>query len=61
MWENREKKILFLLRYYNDEIIINTKTYFCTDEKFFELFCIENDFAKCFAKFLNFFIFFCTW
>ena len=26
--EKRQKKILFLLRYYNDEITINTKTPF---------------------------------
>ena len=45
--------MLFLPRCYNDEIIINTKTYFHTDEKLFQLFCSENDFAKYFAKFHN--------
>ena len=32
---------------------MNTKTYFHMDEKLFELGCIENDFAKYFAKFCN--------
>ena len=36
--------------------MINTKTQFYTDKKLFELFCIENDFAKYFAKFRNLFI-----
>ena len=40
-------------KYYNNEIIMNTKTYFHMDEKLFELGCIENDFAKYFAKFCN--------
>ena len=31
--------------------IINPKTHFHRDEKLFELFCIENDFAKYFANF----------
>ena len=31
--------------------MINTKTHFHEDKKLFELFCIENDFAKYFAKF----------
>ena len=38
-------------RYYNDEIVINTKTYFHADEKLFGLGCIENDFCKYVAKF----------
>ena len=42
--------------YYNDEILVNTKTHFSTDEKLFELFCIENDFATYFAKLSNLFI-----
>ena len=42
------KKILFLLGYYNDGIISNTKTLLLTDEKLFELF--KNNFAKYFAK-----------
>ena len=50
---DRWKKILFLPRCYNDEIISNIKTHFHTDKKLLELFCIENDFAKYFAKFLN--------
>ena len=54
--EKRWKKILFLPKYYNDEIIINTKTFFSTDEKLFELFCIEHDFVKYFAKFYNLFL-----
>ena len=33
-------------QFYNDEIIINTKTHFYTDEKLFELFCTENAFEK---------------
>ena len=44
---------MFLLRYYNDEIIIKLKHYFYMDEKLFELFFIENDFAKYFAIHLN--------
>ena len=36
--------------------MINTKTQFYTDKKLFELFCIENDFARYFAKFCNLFI-----
>ena len=48
-WEKNVRKT-YLCRYYNDETIINTKTHFYTDEEFFELFCIENDFAKQFAK-----------
>ena len=39
-----------MLRYYNDEIIINTKTHFFTDAKLFELFFIKDDFAKYFEK-----------
>ena len=46
--------MLFLLGYNNYEIIINTKTPF--HEKFSELFCIGNDFAKNFAKCRNLFI-----
>ena len=42
------------LRYYNDEIMINIITHFHTDEKLFELGCIENDFAKYVAKFCIF-------
>ena len=41
-------KILFLLGYYNDGIIINIEHHFYTDEKLFELFCIRIDFAKYF-------------
>ena len=44
-----EKKILFLLGYSNYQVVINTVTPFFMDEKLFELFCIENDFAKYFA------------
>ena len=44
-----------------DEIIVNTKTHFLTDEKLFELFWIENDFAKYFAKFWNLFLFHTSW
>ena len=47
--------MLFLPRYHNDEIIINTKTHFHADEKIFELFCIENDFPKYLAKLFNLF------
>ena len=46
----------FLHRYYNGEVTVNTKIHFSTDEKLLELFCIENDFAKDFAKFHNLFI-----
>ena len=38
--------------YFDNEMIINTKTHFYTDD-FFELFYIENDFAKYFAKCCN--------
>ena len=40
-WWNR----LFLPRYFNGEIIINTRTHFYRNN-FFELFCIENDFVE---------------
>ena len=33
------------------------RIFFCTDEKLFELFCIENDFAKYFAIFIDIFYF----
>ena len=33
--------------------MVNTKTHFHADEKLFELFRINNDFAKYFAKFHN--------
>ena len=49
--------ILFLARYFNDEIISNTKTHFYTDY-FFKLFCIKYDFAKYFAKHRNSFKYF---
>ena len=56
----REKHIfpkIYFPRYCNDEIIIDSKKHFYTDEKLFELFCIiENDFAKYFAKCCNLFI-----
>ena len=39
---------MFLPSYYNDEIIINTKTDFT--HVFFELYCMGNNFAKYFAK-----------
>ena len=42
-----------IFNHYNDEITINTKTHFHTNEKLFELFCIENDFAKYFPTFRN--------
>ena len=37
-------------KYYNDEIMLNTKTHSHTDEKLFASFYIENVFAKYFAK-----------
>ena len=46
----RQLKTLFLSSYYIDEIIINTKTHFYMEERLFELFYNENDFAKYFAK-----------
>ena len=42
--------MLFLLRYYNDEIIIYTEILIDIDEKLFELFCITNHLAKYFAE-----------
>ena len=48
--------MLFLLDYYNDQIIINTNNKHCTDEKLFELFYIKNDFAKYFTNCCNLFI-----
>ena len=43
----REKcQKVILPSFYNDEIIINTKTHFYTDEKLFELFCTKNAFEK---------------
>ena len=39
-----------------EQSYLNTKTRFYTDEKFSELFCIKNDFAKYFAKCCNLFI-----
>ena len=47
---------IFLPKYYNHEIIINTKTHFYTNENLFELIFIKNDFAKYFAKFCSLFI-----
>ena len=55
-FEKSVRKI-FLLSYYNDEIVINTKIHLYTDERLFELFCIENNFAKYFAKCCNLFIY----
>ena len=54
-WAKNVRRFNFYpgLRYYNNEIIESTKTYFHTDEKLFEYGCIENDFAKYFAKFCN--------
>ena len=51
-------KILFLLGYYSDEVIIDTKHRFYTDEKLFELFFVKNDFAKYFVKCCNLFKYF---
>ena len=34
---------------YNDEITINATRHFYSDEKSFELFCIENGFTKYFV------------
>ena len=48
--------MLFFLGHYIDEIIINMKQYFYMDENIFHLFCMENDFAKYFAKCRNLFI-----
>ena len=45
------KRKLRLRLFYNHEIIISTKKHLYMDGKFLKLFCIENDFAKCFAKF----------
>ena len=43
----------------NDEIAINIKTPFLWEQKnLFELFCIETDFAKYFAKCRNLFKYF---
>ena len=51
--ERSWNKILFLPRYFKDEIITqNTFLY----GYFFKLFCIENDFAKYFTKRPNLFI-----
>ena len=47
--------MLFLLGYYNDEIIYHNKAQLYTDENLFELFCIDNDFAKYFAECHNLF------
>ena len=44
--EKRQKKIVFLLRYYNDKIMINTKTHLYMTKKLFDLIYIKNDFAK---------------
>ena len=59
------KKKLLRMTYINDlvtlvddEIIINTETYFYIDEKLFELFCIENNFVKYYAKCRNLFKYF---
>ena len=43
-WAKNVRRFNFYpgLRYYNDEIIESTKTYFHTDEKLFEYGCIEN-------------------
>lgn len=51
-----KKKILFLLRYYKDEIITTLKHHFYMGKKFFKLFCIEKDFPKYLEKFRNLFI-----
>ena len=45
-------------KYYNDEIIFNTKTCFYTDERLFASFYIQNDFAKYFAKCCHLFKYF---
>ena len=50
MREKRQTKVLFLLGYYNNDILIDTKFHFYTDKKFFEIFCIEIDFANYFEK-----------
>ena len=54
-WEKNVRKI-YLPRYYNNEIITNTKTKFYTDGKLFELFCFENDLAKYFEQCCTLFI-----
>ena len=48
--------ILFLHSYFNEEIVNNTKAHFYTDD--FQWLCIENDFAKYFAKCGNLFKYF---
>ena len=50
MRKKHYKKILVLLWYYNDHIIIDTKHCFYADEMLFELFCIENGFCEIFLK-----------
>ena len=47
--ETRLKKTLSSLGQYNKEVLINTVIHFFMNEKLFELYCIENDFAKYFA------------
>ena len=46
----KRQKILFLLGWYHDKIIININTPFLYGLKLFGLFCIENDFRKYLAK-----------
>ena len=53
---DKQKKNYFLRK-----IIINTKTHFYKDEKFFELLCIKSDFARYFSKFCNLYILFHTY
>ena len=51
---------MFLPSYYNDKIIINTKTHFHKEEMLFKLFCIKNDFAKYFGDVLILFLYYRT-
>ena len=61
MRKTLEEEIIFAVVLNNDEITINIKTPFLWEQKnLFELFCIETDFAKYFAKCRNLFIYFVT-
>ena len=53
---SEKQKILFLLGYNSDEIIINTNIRLIYAWKILELFSIENGFAKYFAKHRNLFV-----
>ena len=50
--------MLFLHKYYNYEIIINTKMYFSTDKKLFVLFCTEMNLLNILRNSTIYFLFY---